>query len=206
MKRLEPHQPSDPPERSRSCNGRIEASSAYAKTNIRKPLSLCTDRPNVPRSNISPKPVSDRHSRRPRHQEILKLSFRERIGGSAKEEKNKDALDEKHTLQYRRGEHDLFTKGKNGNEKAIVLPLPVHARKATKTCISPVPLCAVIRKRRSEKEDEDLPITVNFKKPGGRTKQLKSPADYQSTVESLGIEKSDPTLKPGPSDFQASSQ
>ena len=169
-------------------------------------MSLRTDRPNVSWSNSSPEPVSDRHSRQPRHQEILEFSLRERVGGSAKEEKNEDALDEKHTLEHRRGEHDLFTKRKNGNEKATVLPLPVHARKATKTCISPVPLCAIIRKRRAENEDEDIPIIVNFKKPKGRTKQLKSPAGYQSTVESLGIEKSDPTLKPAPSDFQASSQ
>jgi hypothetical protein len=207
LKRLELHQPSDPPERSRSCSGRIEASSAYAKSHIRKPLSLRTDRPNLSRSNSSPEPVSDRRSRRPRYQEILEFSLLEQIDGSAKEEKNKDPLDEKHTLEYRTGEPELVTKPQNDDEKATTLPLLVLAQKATKTCISPVPLYAVIRKRRYEKEDENILITLNFKKPrGGRTKQLKSPAGYQSIVESLRTGKLDPTFKPSPSDFQASSQ
>ena len=205
MKRLELLQPPDPPARSRSCSGRIEASSAYAKIHIRKPLPLRTDRPIVSRSNNSPERVSDRHSRRPIYQEILEFSLRERIDSGATEEKKKNPL-EKHCLEYRTGDPDHVTKRKNGNEKAIVLPSPVFSREASKTGISLVPLCAVIRKRRSEKEDEDVPITMNFKKPRGRTKQLKSVTGCQNTVESLDIEKSDTTLKPSPSNFQASSQ
>ena len=158
------------------------------------------------RSNNSPEPVSDRHSRRPIYQELLEFSLCERIDGSATEEKKKDPLEEKHCLEYRTGDPDLVTKRKNDNEKAIVLPLPVLSREASKTGISLVPLCVVIRKRRLEKEDEDVPITMNFKKPRGRTKQLKSVTGCQNTVESLGIEKSDTIFKPSPSNFQASSQ
>jgi hypothetical protein len=207
LQRLELHQPSDPPERSRSCSGRIEASSAYQESHTRKPLSLHINCPNVSQSNRSPEPVSDCHPRRSRYQEILEFSLLERIDRSAKEEKNKNPLDEKHKLVYLRGEPEIVTKRKNDDEKATFLPSIVLAQKATKTCTSTVPLCAVIKKRRFEKGDEDIPSTLNFKKPrGGRTKQSKSPAGYQSIVESLRIEKSDPTFKPSPYDFQASSQ
>lgn len=169
-------------------------------------MSLCTDRPKVSRSNSLPEPGSDRQSRRSRYQEILDFSLCERLDGSAKEEKNRDALDEKYTLEDRIGKPDLVIKCENDNEKVTVLPLSVLAQKAAKTGISPVPLCAVLRKRPLEKEDEDIPTILNFKKPKGRLKLLKCPAGDQSTVMSLGIEKSDSTLKPSPSNFQASSQ
>ena len=168
-------------------------------------MSLRADRPNVSRSNSLPEPVSDRLARRPKYQVVLELSLRERLDGSAKEEKNKDPL-EKRALAYRTRERDLVTKRINENEKAIVLALRVLAQKATKTCISPVPLCAVIKKRHFENEDEDIPTTLNFKKPRGRTKQLKSLTGYQDTVESLGTARSDPTFKPSTSKFQASGQ
>lgn len=196
----------DPLERSRSCSGRIEGSSTYAKSHIRKPLSLRPDRPNESRSNTLPQPVSDRHSRRPIHQEILEFSLLERIDGSAKEEKSKDPLEEKHALEYQTDGPGIVAKRKNENEKAPVLPLPVLPQKVTKTCTSPVPLCAAIRKRCFEREDGDKPITLNFKKTRGRTKQLKSPTGYPSTVESLRMERSDPIFKPSPSDFEPSSQ
>ena len=162
-----------------------------------------TDRPNVSRSNISSEPVSDRHSRRPINQEIL---LRERIDGSATEEKNKDPLEEKHAIEYGTGDTEVVTERKNDDGKATVLPLPVLSRKASKTCISPVPLGAVIRKRRSEKNDQDLQVTLNFKKPRGRTKQPKNLTGCRSTVGAREVEKSDPTSKLSPSDFQASSQ
>lgn len=156
--------------------------------------------------NNSPEPVSDRHSSRPINQEILEFSLRERIDGNAKEEKNKNSLEKKHALEYRTGEPEILTQRKNDNEKTTVLPLPRLPQETKKTCISHVTLCVVIRKRRIEKEVGDIPITLNFKKPRGRTKQPKGLTGYISAVESLGVVKYDRAFRPSPSDFQASSQ
>ena len=80
------------------------------------------------RSNSSPEPVSDRHSRRSRYQEILEFSLHERTDGSARKEKNKDLLDEKHALEYRAGEPDLVTKRNDNSERVTVLPIRVLAQ------------------------------------------------------------------------------
>jgi hypothetical protein len=163
----------------------------------------------VSRSNTLPEPVSERLSRRPRYQEILEFSLLERIDSGAKEETNKVPFDEKHALECRKGEPELVTKHQNDDSQPTILPLPGLTQKATKTCLSPLPLRAVIAKRLFEKEDDDILLTLNFKKPRGRrTKLLQHSADYQNiveTLESLRIGKFDPTFKSKPSDFQASS-
>ena len=206
MKRLELYQPSYPLERSRSCSGRIEASSAHIISHIQKPLSLRTDRPNVSRSNSLPESESDRHSNRNRPQEISEFSLRERIDISAKEVKNKDPLINKPALEFRARGLGPVTKRKHVKEKATVLPLRGLSQKAKSPYISPLPLCTVTAKRRFEREDEIVAITPNFKKTRRHTKNLESPSMYQNTVERLRSEYSDPTFKPSPSDFQASSQ
>ena len=205
MKRLQWHQPSTPPARSRSCSGRIEASSAYAKCHVRKPLSLHTDCPSVSQSNSLSAPVSICHSRGPIYQEILEFSLCGQSNSGTAEEKNKNALEEKQALEDRTGKPNLFVKQKYENEKATVLPLPVLCQKASKACLSAVPICFVIRKRRSENEDEDIIITLKFKKPRGRIKQPKNLADCQKTMGNLEMERSNPTFKPSTSKFQASS-
>ena len=195
-----------PPKRSRSCSGRIEASSIYAKSYIRKQLSLRTDRTKVSRSISTPEPVSARPSRRPICREILELSLKKRIKVTTKEEKSKDPFQEKHALECRTSAPRLVTRREYDTEKAAILLLPVFLQKATKTCTSSVPLCPVIRKRRFEKEDGDITIKQSYKKPRQRNKELKSPTGYPNTVESLGIRIFHPTFKPSRSNFQPSSQ
>lgn len=171
---MEPRQPSDPPERSRSCDGRIEASSVHAKNHTRKPISLCTDRPKISRSSSFLETRSGPQSRRPRDQEIPDFLLLERLVCSAKEEKNKDTLVEKSTIEDRTGKPDLVTKSEIDDVKASILPLSTLNRKKSKASISTVPVCTVLSKRCFEEDDEAIPIITNSKKPRRRdTNPLK---------------------------------
>ena len=204
IKGLQPRRSFDPPERSRSCSGRIEASSAHTKCHIRKRLSFCTDHPNMSRSKNSPRPVSNRQSRRSRYQEIPEFSVRERVDSRAGEQKSKDHPNEKPALESRAGKPDQGTKCKTGS-KRVTLLLRIRAQKTTKSCESPVPLCTVIRKRHLGEENDDVLITLRFKRRRGRTTRPKNAASDHNTAESPQDKKSDPTFKPSASTFQASS-
>ena len=167
-------------------------------------MSLHTDHLSASWSTSSPETVSDCHSRRPINQKILESLLRKRIDGSATEEKNIDLSEEKHALEYRVGDSSVVTKCNNDDEKAMDPPLPV-SRMVLKTRISSVPLCAVLKKRQSEEEDEDIQITIKFKKPRGRSKQLKNLVGCQNSVEDLRIKKLSPASIHSPSEVQTTS-
>ncbi|MCJ1407885.1 hypothetical protein MMC19_001956 [Ptychographa xylographoides] len=155
------------------------------------------------RSKNSPRPVSNRQSRRSRYQEIPEFSVRERVDSRAGEQKSKDHPNEKPALESRAGKPDQGTKCKTGS-KRVTLLLRIRAQKTTKSCESPVPLCTVIRKRHLGEENDDVLITLRFKRRRGRTTRPKNAASDHNTAESPQDKKSDPTFKPSASTFQAS--
>lgn len=204
LKRLQQYQLSDLPKRSRSCDGRIEASSVYALRHIQKPVLSCTGRFKTSQSSSFLQPRPGRQPKQSGDDEIQDFFPPERLDRSAKEKKDKDTLIENYALADRIDKSDLDTRRKTSSGKATILPQHVLIQKASKASISPAALCTVPKKRSFEDDGEAVPFVPIFKKPAGCTKLPKRPNENQSTTKNLGIEGFNMTVKLSPSSSQPS--